>query len=172
MAQQSVINDRMTISVEEDFVVLLIGMRINKWWKIHKWLPIAIAMRRMITELVDDPDSGLLGGQYQTVGNPICYVQYWRSYEALLAYSHSSEKRHQKAWRGFYKKIGTSGDVGIWHEAYRIAPGQYESVYINMPPFGLGQIGPLLPARGQRETSRGRMDSVRAKDSEHDKTPA
>lgn len=158
MNPAGVIQDRMTVELDEEFVVLLIGMRVNKWWKIHRWLPIAIAMRRMINELIADPDSGLLGGQYQTVGNPICYVQYWRSYDALLAYSHASDKLHQKAWRGFYKKIGTGGDVGIWHEVFRVAPGQYESVYINMPPFGLGAIADLIPARGGRETSRGRME--------------
>ena len=30
-------NQRMTVEIEGDFVVFLIGMRLNKPWKIHKW---------------------------------------------------------------------------------------------------------------------------------------
>lgn len=32
--------ERMTVKIEGDFVVFLIGMRINKPWKLHKWLPV------------------------------------------------------------------------------------------------------------------------------------
>jgi hypothetical protein len=52
---------RMTVEVEGDFVVLLIGMRINKPWKVHKWLPVFLAMPRMLKELKNRPESGLLG---------------------------------------------------------------------------------------------------------------
>ena len=45
------INRRMTVKLEGDFVVFLIGMRINKFWKIHQWLPVARAMPRMPDEL-------------------------------------------------------------------------------------------------------------------------
>jgi len=38
-----VIADRMTAQVEGDFAVFFIGMRINSFWKIHKWLPVAMA---------------------------------------------------------------------------------------------------------------------------------
>jgi hypothetical protein len=37
-----VIEDRMTAQVEGDFVVFLIGMRINRFWKVHKWLSVAM----------------------------------------------------------------------------------------------------------------------------------
>ena len=37
MAQ--VVNRRMTAGMQGDYVVFLIGMRMNKLWKIHKWLP-------------------------------------------------------------------------------------------------------------------------------------
>ncbi|OFA03606.1 monooxygenase family protein [Duganella sp. HH101] len=36
-------SERLTAEVEGDFVVFLIGMRINKPWKIHKWLPVVLA---------------------------------------------------------------------------------------------------------------------------------
>ena len=42
--------ERMTAETNEEFVVFLIGMRINKPWKIHKWLPVFLAMPKMINE--------------------------------------------------------------------------------------------------------------------------
>ncbi len=63
------------------------------------------------------------------------------------------------AWSAFNKAIGTSGDVGIWHETYVIAPGKYENVYVNMPPFGLGRAGELFDAKGNRANAAKRMVS-------------
>ena len=59
----------------------------------------------------------------------------------------------------FNKKVGASrGDVGIWHETYKIKPGQYEAIYSGMPPHGLGKAGKLIPASGRKEAARGRME--------------
>ena len=44
-----------------EFVVFLIGMRINKPWKVRKWVPVFLTMPRMIKELEANPDSGFLG---------------------------------------------------------------------------------------------------------------
>ena len=33
----------MAAEIEGDFVVFPIGMRINRWWKFHKWLLVAKA---------------------------------------------------------------------------------------------------------------------------------
>ena len=35
-----VVPKRVTAEIEGDFVVFLIGLRINKPWKVHKWLPV------------------------------------------------------------------------------------------------------------------------------------
>ena len=58
-----IIDDRMAAEIEGDFVVFLIGMRINKFWKAHKWLPPFLAMPRMIKELEKLPSekTGFLG---------------------------------------------------------------------------------------------------------------
>ena len=152
---------RLTVDIDHEFVVVLIGMRVNTWWKVHKWLPVAIAMRRMIGELQRQPEAGLLGGMHHLLGNPIVYVQYWRSYDALEAYSRNAAMQHRSAWSNFYRRCASGGDVGIWHEAYRIAPGHYECVYVDMPPFGLGKTAPLVPAQSSRNTSRGRMERWR-----------
>jgi hypothetical protein len=44
--------------------------------------------------------------------------------------------------------VGTDGSVGIWHETYKVAAGDYENIYVNMPLFGLGKAGTVQPARG------------------------
>ena len=145
---------RMTVAVDGDFVVFLIGMRINKPWKVHKWLPVFLAMPRMLKELQKHPESGFLG---YTMGFPVI-VQYWRSFEHLEAYARSKDLSHWPAWVAFDKRVGGSrGDVGIWHETFRIAEGQYEAVYSGMPAFGLGKVGKLIPASGARQTARGRF---------------
>ena len=59
----------------------------------------------------------------------------------------------------FNKKFGNScGDVGIWHETYLIKPGQYESIYSGMPPYGLGKVGKLVPASGARDRASDRRE--------------
>ena len=42
---------RMTALSDGPFVVFLIGMRINNLFAIHKWLPVFIAMPKMLKEL-------------------------------------------------------------------------------------------------------------------------
>ena len=78
-----VIPQRMSAQVEGDFVVFLIGMRINKPWKVHKWLPVFLAMPKMLKELERRPESGFLGAVFA----PKVIVQYWRSFEQLEAYA-------------------------------------------------------------------------------------
>jgi len=84
-------------------------------------------------------------------------LQYWRSMDQLMDYAKSRSSQHLPAWRAFNELIGTNGDVGIWHETYRIHPGDHESVYVNMTPFGLGKVGQLVEAQGPRETAAGRL---------------
>ena len=142
--------------VDGEFVVFLIGMRINKPWKVHKWLPVFLAMPRMLKELKGRPESGLLG--VESAGFTL--IQYWRSFEALEAYARSHDGLHWPAWVAFNKRMAKSrGDVGIWHETYRIAAGQYEAIYSGMPPMGLGKVSQLLAADGERESARGRRSA-------------
>jgi len=145
----------MTVEIEGDFVVFLIGMRINRIWKPHKWLPVFLAMPRMLRELRRHPQLGCLGAQ---MGMRVI-VQYWRSFDHLEAYARSRDHEHLPAWRDFNKRLGQSrGDVGIWHETYRVRAGEYEAVYSGMPVHGLGAAGRLAPASGRRESARGRLN--------------
>lgn len=90
MTMAKIIPKRVTAELEGDFVVLLIGIRINKPWKVHKWLPAFLAMPRMLKELQDRPASGFLGHIMSTK----VIVQYWRSFEQLEAYTRDPEGQH------------------------------------------------------------------------------
>ena len=152
-----VIGSRMAAEIEGEFVVFLIGMRVNKPWKLHKWLPVFLAMPKMLKELEAHPESGFLG--HAGLGRII--VQYWRSFEHLENYARAKEKHHWPAWVDFNRRLGKSrGDVGIWHETYIVKPGGYEAVYSGMPPFGLVKAGKLVAATGNREDARSRMTAA------------
>jgi len=151
------IKERMTVTNEQELVVFLIGMRVNKVWKVQKWVPVAVAMTRMLKELNEHPEMGFLGVETTLNFPTTLMLQYWRSFEDLAVYAGNRNAAHLPAWREFNRQIGSNGDVGIWHETYRIPAGHYEAIYNNMPAFGLGKILPLVPANGQRESARTRM---------------
>jgi Domain of unknown function (DUF4188) len=146
--------ERLTVTLEGEFVVFLIGMRINSPLMLHKWMPVAASMPRK--ELSRQPDLGFLHGE-TWFGHTILMVQYWRSMEQLLAYAKNKDAQHLPAWRSFNKAIGTDGSVGIWHETYSVSPGSYENIYINMPLFGLGKVGALQAASGSRQSAADRL---------------
>lgn len=147
--------ERLSASLDGDFVVFLIGMRINSPWKVHKWLPVASAMPRMITELHRQPELGFLHAE-MWFSRTIILVQYWRSMEQLLAYAKSKQAQHLPAWQAFNQSVGTDGSVGIWHETYTATAGSYETIYVNMPAFGLGKAGTLEAASGRKQSAAGR----------------
>ena len=152
----SIVTDRVTARIDDQVVVFLIGMRINRLWKVHKWWPVAAAMPRMLRELAGDPDSGFLGVE-SWFGNPTIALQYWRSFEHLERYAKDSARLHRPAWAAFNRAVAGNGDVGIWHETYRVRPGDYECIYNNMPPFGLAKATTAKSAGGAYESARARM---------------
>lgn len=152
----TIFKERMTAEIDGEFVVFLIGARINKPWKLHKFIPIALAMNRMLKELEAHPEAGCLATM--KAGGTI--IQYWRSFEHLERYARNQSQEHWPAWADFNRRVRiSSGDVGIWHETFRVAPGMYEAVYGSMPRHGLAQAGRLIPASGRRESARGRMEA-------------
>lgn len=148
--------ERLTARIDGEVVVFLIGMRINRLWKVHKWLPVARAMGRMLREIQADPSSGYLHHE-SWGGNPSLMLQYWRSFEALESYATDKAREHRSAWAAFNRAVGSSGDVGIWHETYRVRAGDFECVYNNMPLFGLAKATTAVPASGRLESAPGRM---------------
>jgi hypothetical protein len=137
----AVFKGRYSGTLEGDFVVFLIGMRVNKPWKVHRWLPVFLQMPKMLRELKDRPDSGLLGATQGLLSTGPVVVQYWRSFEQLERYARDPGAEHLPAWRRFNQLVRGSGDVGIWHETYRVRAGEYETIYGNMPRIGLARVG-------------------------------
>ncbi len=131
----------------DDVVLFVIGMRVNRWRRLRSWLPAFLAMPRMLRELAAMPDSPLLGVRTYWSGRVFLTIQYWRSLEELGAYARDSSRLHTPAWRAFNRTAAASADVGIFHETYRITPDRVESLYGNMPPFGLAAAQRLV-ARG------------------------
>ncbi|MCU0514172.1 MAG: DUF4188 domain-containing protein [Anaerolineae bacterium] len=148
---------RYTAITDEPFVVFLIGMRLNRLLAVRRWLPVFNAMGGMLSTLHQHPEKGYLGGEFYLYWRGVALVQYWRSFEALEQFARSPSDPHLAAWRSYNQAIGSDGTVGVWHETYRIDPGQYECVYANMPRFGLGAVLEHAPARGRRETARQRL---------------
>jgi hypothetical protein len=145
-----------TAEIDGDFVVFLIGMRPNRLWKLHKWWPVFAAMRPMIKELSAHPDKGLLAATAAWIGGP-AVVQYWRSFADLERFARDAGDLHLPAWKRFNKAVGSSGDVGIWHETYQVAAGAYECIYRNMPVQGLAAAGRHLPVGSGRERAAERI---------------
>jgi len=148
---------RYTAQSGEPFVVFLIGMRVNRLLKVPSWVRVAKAMPPMIAELKRNPELGLLHAQFFMYWRGVGVIQYWRSFEYLHAYAHARNAAHLPAWAEFNRRIGGNGSVGIWHETYTAAPGQYESIYANMPRFGLGVAAEHMPVVGRLDGARLRI---------------
>jgi len=149
--------------IEGDFVVFIIGMRMNRPRRVRQWLPVVLAMPRMVRELENDSDSGFLGATQGLMTTGPTLIQYWRSFEHLERYARDPDAHHLPAWRLFNQRVRNSGDVGIWHETYKVRAGEYETVYANMPRVGLGRAGEHLPV-GSAGPSAAQRIGARAED--------
>ncbi len=145
---------RLAAELDGDFVVFLIGMQIRRPWQVRSWIPVFLAMPGMLRELARQPELGCLASW----NSGLSVIQYWRSTDHLMAYARAREHTHLPAWSAFNRRARQSGGaVGIWHETYRVRAGEYEAVYVDTAPRGLGRAGRLLPATGRRETAAGRL---------------
>lgn len=132
----------------EDVVVFIIGMRINRLRKVRSWWPSFVGMPTMLRELAQT-DRGLLGVHTFWMGRTLLTIQYWRSAEELGAFARDASMSHAPAWGAFNRSAAATGDVGIFHETYVVPSDRIETVYGNMPVFGLGAaVGAV--GRGQR----------------------
>ena len=152
---------RWTAQVEGDFVVFIIGPRVELRHPLRSLRDLGgqRGLQHMLKHLVGHPEKGLLG--YQSAG--LTSIQYWRSFEHLERFATDTEDPHLAVWRRYWKRVGTSDRTGIWHETYLVRAGEYESIYGNMPPHGLGTAGSLVPL-AQDTTARRRLRSATRKE--------
>lgn len=139
---------RVTHQHEGPLVVFLIGMRVNRIFRPDLWMPVFMAMPRMLAELSADSSSGLLGYRITVgAGGPLV-IQYWKTPEQLYAYAGDTSAEHRPAWAEFNRRARkVPGAVGIWHETYAV--DRAESMYVGMPVTG------LAAATGSREAAAG-----------------
>jgi hypothetical protein len=152
-----VIKGRYTAQMDEPFVVFVIGMRVNRPLDFRKWVPTARAMGPMLRELYANPQKGFLGAETFVYWPGVALLQYWRSFEDLERFARSPDDPHLPAWQRFNRVVKSDGSVGIWHESYLVEPGNHETIYNNMPVFGLAKATEHVRATGRRETARRRL---------------
>jgi len=152
----SINKGRMTAPADSEFVVFLIGMRINNLFALTKWVPVFMAMGKMLPELYKNPQLGFKSYE-MWFSRTLILVQYWESPEKLMDYAKAKDSEHLPAWRAFNRAAQASTAVGIWHETYVVPKGNTENMYVNMPTFGFGKVAPLVPAVGARNSAKGRM---------------
>jgi hypothetical protein len=148
---------RFTAAHDGEIVVFLIGMRVNKPWKVRAWWPVFTAMPSMLKELSQDPDSGLLGVRYFFGPRNATLVQYWESAEKLQGFAGDPARGHRPAWLAYFRDSFADGAVGIWHETYVVPAGAHETIYGNMPEIGLGAVRGVVPVARRGETASARL---------------
>ena len=152
------VTGRHTARYQGSLTVFVIGMRINRIFPISRWWNVAKTMPAMLAELSANPESGYLGGENLRYGmRTVCFIQYWRDFASLEAYGRDPDQIHWPAWRAFNRAIGEDGSVGIFHETYVVEAGGFETIYNNVPPFGLGKVAGLVKATGSRMEARQRL---------------
>jgi hypothetical protein len=150
-------HDAVTARLPGEFAVVVVGIRLNRWWRLDHWLWARRAMSALMRELASDPASGLLGSTTWSGWRFVTIQQYWRSFEDLVRWSRIPKGAHRNVWTEYTRRLAESGAVGIWHETYVVGPGCYETVYTNMPPTGLGRIAAPEAAIKRLGTAVGRM---------------
>jgi len=147
-----VVPGRQTAEIDGDFVVFIIGARVNKKRHLVKALRAISGMGKMLKYLSEHPEKGLLG--YEGAGFTI--IQYWRSFEDLERFAKDTDDPHLEVWRRYMRMVNKTGEAGIWHETYLVQAGQYEAIYNNMPERGLAKASKLVPI-AESSRARGRV---------------
>ena len=157
----SIYRGRYSARISGDFVVFLIGMRINKPLKVKQWFPVFTAMPKMLRWLDEHPEAGLLGWDFALMGvTRPTIVQYWRSFEDLDRFARAPAEPHLPVWKFFNQAIRASGDVGIWHETYKVSAGSYEAIYGNMPRIGLAAASAHVPVGSTGQSAAHRIGAT------------
>ncbi|GAA4544858.1 DUF4188 domain-containing protein [Pseudonocardia xishanensis] len=149
---------RTTHRHEGELVVFLIGMTINRWWRIDQWLPTFLAMPGMLREPATDPESGMLGFRVVLGSNGPTVIQYWDSVDELYAYASDRDALHRPAWTAFNRRARRApGVVGVWHETFRV--DRAESIYVGTPAMGLAAATERVPVTARTEAARLRIEA-------------
>lgn len=149
---------RWTAELEGDFVVFLIGAMVYDPAVATEASRLLMAMTAMLDELEADPSKGLLGYTRHGEAGSGVLVQYWRSFDALESYARNPDARHAPVWRAWNRLASDDRNgAGIWHETFKVAAGNYEAIYQNMPVMGLQRAGRPLTVTEAKDSARARI---------------
>ena len=145
--------NRMTVDLSPypDLVVIYLGMRVNA---VPRGVRTLLSYWPKIKASVKAAPDGLLlheNLQYSLLPPHLGMRQYWRDFDSLERWAH--DLPHKAWWRAYLRD---RGGTGFWHETY-FRDGAVESVFIDMPPFGLTKFGAAEPARGSLFSARRRL---------------
>jgi hypothetical protein len=101
-------------------------------------------------------------GDETASNNTILTVYYFRDLDGLNRFA--SDDIHRQAWNWYnneFVKKGGHSHVGIFHEAFCVPAGAYESIYINMQPTLMGTGNAIIKneATGKDEWVRTMVDA-------------
>jgi len=145
----------------EPFALFLFGMRWNRLRGLPRWLWGLRVLRRVIADLEAHPERGFLAGHVYRSGRTLVAVQYWTSFEALDAWARDHALPHRQPWQTYLREALHDPAVGLWHETYLAGPGAWEGVYLNMPPWGLGERADVVERRSTKGSARERLREQR-----------
>ncbi|KAJ3168501.1 hypothetical protein HDU88_001389 [Geranomyces variabilis] len=156
--------------IDGDFVVFMIGARINSdsAFLSAATKDIGDGMGAMQAELQQNPELGCLHTEnfmaMDTSGPHSLSVQYWRNADLLHKYARSRLQKHLAPMMRNIAHQRKSPEAGIYHETYLVRAGEYEAIYVNLPPFGLGLAGRLERPGTTRTTMKQRLGTVQQPD--------
>jgi hypothetical protein len=144
--------NRITVDLSPypDLVVIYLGMRVNA----PRGVRTLLSYWPKIKASVKAAPNGLLlheNLQYSLLPPHFGMRQYWRDFDSLERWAH--DLPHKAWWRDYLRD---RGGTGFWHETY-FRDGAVESVFIDMPPYGLTKFGAAEPARGSLFSARRRL---------------
>jgi len=139
-----------------DLVVIYLGMKVRS----PRGLLTVLRFGPRISSAVAEKPPGLLLHEsliFSIFPLHVGMRQYWRDFDSLDRFARDRDLPHLEPWRRFNRAVRDSGDVGIWHETFRVRAGEYEAVYGNMPVFGLAAAATHLPAARKGNTAATRI---------------
>ena len=150
---------RMTVEIDGDFVIFLIGARFNNKLQVARGLVDLGGPRGM---------KHMLSNISSLIQRRGCWLTKWASRRSCSigdhlssweAFAKDKDDPHLDVRRRYWRRVGRSGRTGIRHETYLVKEGQYEAAYGNMPPHGLGRAGRLVPA-SESSSARARLGAL------------
>ncbi|KAL3446095.1 hypothetical protein BJX65DRAFT_134576 [Aspergillus insuetus] len=152
---------------DESVVVFRLGARSNH--PLGILAPGMVALGKYVKEMVRDMTSdaekyGVLGlsrwvKQEDPAGNETMFLFYLRDYDGLHRFAH--DKLHMDGLAWWTTIVKDHPHISILHETYVVPKGQWENIYINSKPTGMGDT--WFPSRDEdghvRELVRSAVDA-------------